>query len=316
MSIFDTFWQRQKRLRGEVPDVYVYSDMPEPLRVQIITIALELLGDEDEYNQHYGATADNARFSYKIIVQTLRREFGVFRLPPTRSGSREDFQKELFDFILNEDEVDKVLSAVELICRIIENRVAKYDYRYDQNSESNAKAAIDEINFRMRSAGLGYEYDHEIIRIDAELMHAEAVKPALQLLRDKKYAGPEQEFRSAYDHYRKGKNKEAITEAAKAFESTMKVILAKRGWSHKATDPAVKLVGALYEHKLVPEYWQNTMNGLRTLLESAIPAPRNKSSAHGQGVDLTIVPDHVAGYVLHMTASTIVFVIKAEQTHK
>jgi hypothetical protein len=165
----------------------------------------------------------------------------------------------------------------------------------------------------MKAAGVGFEYDGEIIRVDAELVHAEAVKPALELLRDKRYAGAEQEFRTAYEHYRKGKNKEAVTEAAKAFESTMKVILAKRGWSHNATDPANKLIAALYEHKLIPDYWQNAMTGLRTLLESAIPTPRNKSSAHGQGVDLTTVPDHIAGYVLHMTASTIVFLVKAEQ---
>ncbi|MFT8723081.1 MAG: hypothetical protein ABF443_00170 [Acetobacter malorum] len=137
------------------------------------------------------------------------------------------------------------MSAVELICRALEKLVSKYDYRYDNNSDANAKDAVAEINARMKAAGLGYEYDGELIRIDTELVHAEAVKPALELLREKEYAGPEQEFRDAYDHYRKGKNKEAITEAAKAFESTMKVILAKRGWNHKPTDPANKLIAVL-----------------------------------------------------------------------
>ncbi|MFT8723082.1 MAG: hypothetical protein ABF443_00165 [Acetobacter malorum] len=55
------------------------------------------------------------------------------------------------------------------------------------------------------------------------------------------------------------------------------------------------------------------MTGLRTLLESAIPTPRNKQSAHGQGVDLTTVPDYIVGYVLQMTAATIVFLVRAEQ---
>lgn len=93
----------------------------------------------------------------------------------------------------------------------------------------------------------------------------------------------------------------------------MKVILAKRGWTHSTTDAANKLITILFEHELIPNYWQNAMTGLRTLLESAIPTPRNKSSAHGQGVDMTTVPDYIAGYVLHMTAATIVFLVKAEQ---
>ncbi|MBV1834591.1 STM4504/CBY_0614 family protein [Novacetimonas pomaceti] len=313
MSIFNTFWQRQKAIRGDVPDVYSYDEMPYPLRVQIVHIATEVLGSREEFLSSYYQGHKNIQQTYGLIVDILRKEFGVFQLPPTPSHHHEDKQKELFDFILIEQDVEKVLSAVELICRLLENAVVQYDYRRDDNSEANAKGAIAEINTRMRAAGLGYEYDGEIIRIDSELVHAEAVKPALELLREKRYAGPEQEFRAAYEHYRKGKNKEAVTEAAKAFESTMKVILAKRGWPHNATDPANKLIAALYKHKLIPDYWQNAMAGLRTLLESAIPTPRNKSSAHGQGVDLTTVPDYIAGYVLHMTAATIVFLVKAEQ---
>lgn len=312
MSIFKTFWHRQKEIRGDVPDVYSYDTMPDSLRIQIVQISEEHLGSHAEYFDRYFNGHENVQKAYGTIVTTLRKEFGTFNLSNSRSND-DNMQKELFDFILMEDDVDKVLSAVELICRILENMVVKYDYRYDNRAEEHAKGAIAEINARIKAAGLGYEYDGEIIRIDAELVHTEAVKPALELLRERRYAGPDQEFRAAYEHYRKGKNKEAITEAAKAFESTMKVILAKRGWPHNTTDPANKLIAALYENKLIPDYWQNAMTGLRTLLESAIPTPRNKSSAHGQGVDMTTVPDHIVSYVLHMTAATIVFLVKAEQ---
>lgn len=309
MGMFNTFWQRQKETRGDVPDVYSYDEMPSSLRVQIVQIAEEVLGSHSEFLNRYPQKIQEA---YSCIVNILRKEFGVFQLQSSSSFNTNK-QDELFTFILQEPDVEKVLSAVELICRVLEIQVARYDYRYDDNSEANAKGAIAEINARMRAAGLGYEYDGEIIRVDSELVHAEAVKPALELLREKRYAGPEQEFRAAYEHYRNGKNKEAVTEAAKAFESTMKVILAERGWAHSATDTATKLIAALYEHKLIPNYWQNAMAGLRTLLESAIPTPRNKSSAHGQGVDMTTIPDYITGYVLHMTAATIVFLVKAEQ---
>ncbi len=41
----DIFSKRQKILRGEVPDVYQYDSIPEPLRVQIIHIMTDGLGD-------------------------------------------------------------------------------------------------------------------------------------------------------------------------------------------------------------------------------------------------------------------------------
>jgi hypothetical protein len=33
MSILDIFSKRQKKLRGDVPDVYTYDSIPEPLKV-------------------------------------------------------------------------------------------------------------------------------------------------------------------------------------------------------------------------------------------------------------------------------------------
>lgn len=110
-----------------------------------------------------------------------------------------------------------------------------------------------------------------------------------------------------------GRNKEAVTEAAKSFESVMKVILNKRQWTHSPNDPAKKLIEALYANGLIPTFWQNHFTGLRQMLENAIPTPRNKNSAHGQGTIPTTVPDHMAGYTLHMTASTIVFLVNAEK---
>lgn len=38
MGMFDLFSKRQKRLRGEVPDVFVYDKVPPGLRVQIVHI--------------------------------------------------------------------------------------------------------------------------------------------------------------------------------------------------------------------------------------------------------------------------------------
>jgi hypothetical protein len=49
VGIFDIFSKRQRKLRGEVPDVYTYDSIPEPLKVQIIHIWNDTLGSQQEY---------------------------------------------------------------------------------------------------------------------------------------------------------------------------------------------------------------------------------------------------------------------------
>ena len=45
MAVFDLFSKRQKRLRGEVLDVYQYDNIPSPLRVQIAHIMNDAMGN-------------------------------------------------------------------------------------------------------------------------------------------------------------------------------------------------------------------------------------------------------------------------------
>ena len=58
------------------------------------------------------------------------------------------------------------------------------------------------------------------------------VKPALVLLTAPEYKGAQAEFLAAHDHYRHGREKEAITECLKSLESAMKAICARRQWKH------------------------------------------------------------------------------------
>jgi len=80
VTIFDLFSKRQKALRGEVPDVYTYDDLPNPLRVQIVHIWRDALGSENNYYNQYGC-GPNVKSAYKFIVDTLCREYGLFQLP-------------------------------------------------------------------------------------------------------------------------------------------------------------------------------------------------------------------------------------------
>lgn len=54
MAVFDIFSKRQKRIRGDVPDVYSYDRIPDPLRMQIVHILRDVLGHEQYYDPFSG----------------------------------------------------------------------------------------------------------------------------------------------------------------------------------------------------------------------------------------------------------------------
>lgn len=305
MAIFDLFSKRQKKLRGEAPDVYTYDDIPDPLRVQIVHIWLEALGRE-VYKGKIGE-------AYKFIVETLCREYGLFKLPGAKDYGDRDYINELSNFILQESDNEKVIDAIELSFRIIDRFTRSWDYCNKHNASEAADSAIEELNGRLKEHGIGYQYiEREIIKIDSQLIHTEVVKPALLLLHNKEYAGAQQEYLSAYEHYRHGKHKEALNDCLKAFESTMKIVCGKHGWVHDANATSKVLIKICMDKGLIPSFWQNHYSSLRSLLESSIPTGRNKLGGHGQGAEPISVPDYLVAYMLHMTASAIVFLVDAE----
>ena len=46
MRFFEIFSKRQKKLRGEAPDVYQYETIPQELRVQVVHIWWDVWGKE------------------------------------------------------------------------------------------------------------------------------------------------------------------------------------------------------------------------------------------------------------------------------
>lgn len=299
MAIFELFSKRQKKLRGEVPDIYTYDDIPDALRVQIIYIWKDSIG---KYHD-----------KYQIIVDMLCREYGLFKLPTADKFER-NYLNELANFLLKEKDIEKTIDVIELTFKVINKVTRDYYYLERHNASKIADKAIEELNNRFKEHGVGYQFvENEIIRIDSELLHIETVKPSLRLLNEKNYQGAQEEFLSAYEHYRHGKHKEALTDCLKSFESTMKAIIGKHGWTVKPNATAQNLIQVCFDNNLIPSFWQTQVTSLRTMLESSIPTGRNKLSGHGQGSTPITVPDYLVAYMLHMTASTLVFLTTAEK---
>jgi AbiJ N-terminal domain 4 len=220
----------------------------------------------------------------------------------------------VIDFVLKEADHERVLDVVELSFRLVNNlrtSSSTWETRVPQWKFDNA---IVELNARFRENGIGYQYESgEMIRVDSQLIHAEVVKPALALLTAEEYAGANEEFLKAFEHYRKGDNKECLNECLKAFESTMKAICTKRNWPFNPTDTAKALIEICFQSGLIPPLIQSHIGGVRAALESGIPTVRNRLSGHGQGSQVVDVPPHYASYMLHLTATTIQFLVESEK---
>jgi hypothetical protein len=304
MAVFDLFSKRQKRLRGEMPDVYQYDTLPQQLRGQIVHIIRDAFGRDVE--------AVLTEQAYSFVYDLLCREYGVFQLT---DHDRHGKAASLIDFFLTCPSVDESLDVVETCFRYVDVVVREDNYMVGHVSTISPDQAIEELNTRFQEHGIGYRFESgKIVRIDSQLIHANVVKPTLLLLQDRAFKGPNDEFLVAHEHYRHGRYKECINECLKAFESVLKVICSKRKWPYDPkTATAKQLIHACFTNNLIPSYLQSEFSSLRALLESGIPTTRSKTSAHGQGAAPIAVPQYLAGYALHLTATNILFLVEAEK---
>lgn len=312
MPIFETFSKRkQKRDRQGKPDVYRYDDLPEPFRVQVIHIWKDTIGPYRIVGS-WNIEPDSNKV-WQTIHDTLARELGVFQLGK-RTVDLTPFEQ-CHEYLVTED-AKNALDLIEIAFVVIDTRVRRLSLGED-NRSLDPDSAIDELNYRFREHSIGYQFvDGQLMKVDSQYVHAQIVQPALSLLREVKFRGADDEFLKAHEHYRRGRNKEAITEALKAFESTMKAIADSRGWSYPSTATAKALIAIMFEKGIVTRELESQFSALRSVLESGVPTLRNTSSAHGQGKDTISIPPHFAAYALHLAASNIVFLVEAFKAHK
>lgn len=305
--IYNTYSERQ-RLASGADDPYQYEEAPERLRVQIQQILRDALGPHIQMGAYDMRSPEHNPEIWRLIHKTLCKEFGVHSLcnAPTKG-------QEVIDFLLICTPVQFV-DIVEVCTRVIHREIRRWP-PYERSShgiEQDPQEALDEINHRFRRIGFGYQFvDGEAFRVDSEFVHEEVVKPALRILSAKEFEGARDEFRSAHRHYRNGDHEEAITEAAKSFESTMKAICDQKGWTYSKGARASDLLKVLRANSLWPDYLDGSFDQLIATLGSGLPQIRNDSGAHGQGALKRDTPAYVAAYAIHLAASKIVLMAEA-----
>ncbi len=309
MAIFELFSKRKKReANAGKPDVYQYDKLPEPFRVQVVHIWRSALGPygTDRYGNFLPTNS-----IWKGIHDVMCRELGMFSLVESQSNPCDDCMQ----YVLHAP-TENALDIIQLSFQTL-NLLLRDDYETKRYRTQDVDDAIEELNLRFREHGVGYQFEgNRLIRIDSQFIHAEAVKPALGLLAEAGFEGAREEFTKAHEHYRHDRYKEAVAEALKAFESTMKSICDARKWPYKSSDTAKPLMDILFQNGLIPADLQPHFGTFRAAMEQGLPTLSNRTSRHGQGLDPKPIPQYFAAYALHTAASNIVFLVEAHKAMK
>ncbi|WP_294357156.1 STM4504/CBY_0614 family protein [uncultured Sphingomonas sp.] len=290
MTLPNLYFRRKRLSNPDRVDVYQYENVPYKLRVQIVQVLQETLGQYHNYGNNKGY--------WDALSDMMRREKGVFHL----SKSYEDPDTEYCSWLLAEEDLDCLITGIELSLRVM--------IGYRKSIGRDADGQIAEVNARMLEAGFGFEFvSNEMVQVDNYVLHSEVVVPALTLISDPTFKSANDEYLSAHEAFRKGEYEDAVVDCGKAFESVLKIIGAERSWPISTNDTVGKLVAAAFSTEFIPSYMQTQFTGLRSLLDSGIGTVRNKMGAHGAGSTARQLDKHLAAYQLHQTAAAIVFLV-------
>lgn len=313
MGIYNLFSKRQKKLRGEICDVYQYDTIPNNLKIQITQIISDAIGTSTHCGKygHYMSESDEL---YAYIHKILCREYGIYEL----IKNADTYFHEIYNYFLQQDDIEKCLDIIEISFNVIATHVKENPYKFTEFTSLSPDDAIDELNERFKESCVGFQFEsNEIIRIDSQIIHAEVVKPTLRLLGSTPYlAGSNNEFLSAHEHYRRKRYKECLNDCLKSFESLMKAIHDDNSWEYNKNDTASRLISSCLSHNLIPSYLQSQFTSLKTMLETGVPTIRNKNSGHGQGTEIKNIDEELASYMLHLTATNLLYLAQCAQKIK
>lgn len=295
----DIYSKRNKK----APDELVYDRINEKLRVQIIRTWEKFFNQYDE---------DTTEKLWDQINSIICDEHGKHTLlEDDIRRFRESYRSQ--HYFENLETLDELFDVIEIVFRAI----SKIPEVIHQRISISPEEIVTELNERFRENDFGYEFTKgRIVRVDNKLLHKDILNQVIQLTNESLFSNGNEEFLSALDHLRHRRNKEALNDSLKSFESTMKIIIHDMGWDYDEKDTASKLIQKCLDKGLIPKFLQSQFSALRTTLEAGIPTIRNKNSGHGQGPRKIVVPDSLASYSIYMTGTCINYLIELYKEKK
>lgn len=294
-------WSRKEGLRTP-PAELVYAEQesrafPETFRVRVCYWMISAFGSLHWGNEHgdvFNEPSDTLRRLYVGLCEAYGRRSLV--APPETPHERQ-----LREHILGCPD-DEVLDLIDGVFQVSAETIQLYG---PGEPTAHAEGTAREINRVFVEEGVGYRrVGQRLVRLDDEVVHAQAVVPALRVLATGAYGQAEVEFGDAVTDFARGKWRATLTHANAAFESVLKVVTGEKG-------TAGELVKAAKEQGLIPKYLGTSADSLAKLMQGLPAARGQQGSAHGLGDTPTEADEHLARLVLTMAAAFIVFLAAA-----
>jgi HEPN domain-containing protein len=287
------FLAKNRRVVQSKPGQMVFPGpfLTKELRTQLTHVLLDAVGSGQWAQEAWG-----------LVVDHFDREMGTRDLGVLYAQVP---QQAVEHFLAVTDDVaDLDLTALGLIvAEEISNRLSSSDIGL-LNVRISPVEAVETVNRFLREANVRYQFErYRWVDVSSGYVHEQVIRPALDALDRDGFAGALEEFKSALDHARAGRTKEAATEATKSLESTIKCVCNEHGWSYPEGATAQPLFRLMVEHGLFEDWMEGGFMGVVVI--------RNKATAHGQGPEPRPLPPHLAQLAVNLAASHIIALVAA-----
>lgn len=277
-------------------DLYEYSKIPNGLKVQVMYIAEDLLGNgTDIIKDSFSRKSSSGKWSdFRVF---LLREWAIPENKTVRAISQ------IRTLIFSKDfTVPHFLDFCEMLF------MKSSEGRKEIFQRKTKLESIEELNFRFLNSAFGYQYvNGKIIRIDSQLIHKEIIIPALNFLSNPLFEKSDSDYRLAHEHYRENKVKDCIIACGRSFESMMKAICDDKKWSYSAGSRASDLIKTLRTNGLFRDGADRSFDTYIAMLKTGLPDLRNAIGGHGETSNAPEPALYMASYSLHLTATNLLF---------
>ena len=131
-----------------------------------------------------------------------------------------------------------------------------------------------------------------------------AIEPTLLLLQGTRWKSANDEFLKALQCLRKQEWGNCVTRCANSLESVMKIVCKEKGWENNPDKlKAARLLRIVIEKSSLDSYYSK-------LLELPHVLRNEKGEVHGKSEKPSALPEHIANFVVNMTASTILLIVE------
>lgn len=282
--------------------------MPEALKNQIFHIIRDSIGYVPLTKSIYYSNDEEIILSkYQKIINKFCDELGKLYLE-VPSRNRGNFAVIFFEYFFAEEDLKKLFLLIEIFF---------YVFRRETYTIGLYDNAVYRLNKRFKEHSFGYIFKlGKIVKNNSYFLQKEIVEPSLNLISNEKFAGAEKEFRQALEDYRQDNNIAALNSCNRALESTIKIICDLNKWNYTPRDTIGRLINICKDNNLFEDFFYGEANSLVEILANGAPRLRNGKSGHGSGSQEKEIPDFYVDYMIHTTATVIIFLINANDHYQ